>query len=327
MCGSNPTACATLNTNHNIMENTIVKEIHSSFSTAQEQLLKHAEQILEAAGNEDALKAGVKLKSLGFHQTQNVKALSDEEQERAAEMKELLEVYQKIAPQYKFITDRKRIEICKKYGLVMASVERFTGEIPEKNVQDIINFQILDEKYLKEKDPLTWKRTPIPEMSTRHLKNVINYFHRDHRIMENSGEMQHIFHGFIRELAKRDELEIRDHDDPGLYGGCDKWFRSKGSRVDFNSRILEDEDVVPSMYIVSDIGQLDENKAALDEEKMYLSEKLFWENKWEEDQQRRQLMMQEDPIVLAEVKGGFLVVTAWGGPEASDPDIKSERRN
>ncbi len=33
-----------------------------------------------------------------------------------------------------------------------------------------------------------------------------------------------------------------------------------------------------------------------------------------------------DPIVLAKVQGGYLVVTAWGD-EASDPDVVQPRRN
>ena len=33
-----------------------------------------------------------------------------------------------------------------------------------------------------------------------------------------------------------------------------------------------------------------------------------------------------DPVVLKEVKGGFLIVTAWGD-EASDPNVVNEINN
>lgn len=309
------------------MENTIVKEIHSSFTAAQEQLLVEAKQLLDASGNPEKVQSSVQLSKLGFSQSENVKILSDKEQKRAAEIKHYLDKYKKIAPQYRFITDEKRIEICKKYGLVMADVERFTGQIPDKNVQDIVNFKVLDDSCLKTKTPIKWKDVPVTEMSSRHLVNAIAYMSRDSRTNIKEGHLKIVFEAFVREAARRGELDLMRHDNPEDYGGCDMYFYPSGGRVDIHSSILEPQDKLPKMYIVSDIGQLDETKALLDEEKMYLSEEKFWDQRREEEEQRRQLMMQEDPIVLAEVEGGFLIVTAWGGPEASDPDVVQPNHN
>jgi len=37
-------------------------------------------------------------------------------------------------------------------------------------------------------------------------------------------------------------------------------------------------------------------------------------------------LVKDDPIVLQRVKGGYLIVTAWG-PEANDSEIKNAKYN
>ena len=125
----------------------IIKEIHDSFSKAEETLLQDAKKVLACKNNKEKYD---KLSALGFTGSKNVRSLSDEEIKKAEDIIELQKKYTIIAPKYRFITEAKRIELCKKYGIVLADVERFTGDIPEKNVQDIIDFRISDESYLSE---------------------------------------------------------------------------------------------------------------------------------------------------------------------------------
>jgi hypothetical protein len=47
-------------------------------------------------------------------------------------------------PMYKFITEGSVKKICEKYGLVYGAVIRYTGSVPDKNLNHIENFKIDD---------------------------------------------------------------------------------------------------------------------------------------------------------------------------------------
>jgi len=49
--------------------------------------------------------------------------------------------YRERYPLHKIITKDKVEEICKKYGLLMAELHRFVGDVPENKVNDIIQFK------------------------------------------------------------------------------------------------------------------------------------------------------------------------------------------
>lgn len=123
-----------------------IEEIHEDFDSAQEKLLTEAKDILKSADKKTMkrIKLADKVKNLGFTRSKTVEDLreiSDEigEKEKLAK---LIEHYSVHYPTYKFITQDKLREICKKYGLVFGEAEWFVGEIPEKNMQDMVNFKV-----------------------------------------------------------------------------------------------------------------------------------------------------------------------------------------
>lgn len=284
----------------------IIQEIHNSFSIAEKQLLKQAEKVISDRNNPDIDKLAI----LGFRKSKNVIGLSPESIRKAVEFIELQKIYTIIAPKYKFITEEKRIEICKRYGIVMADVERFIGEIPDKNVQDIIDFKISDGKYLVNSKAITgYKSYKFSEMTNEHLYNAIGKF-----MYLTDPHWKSLIEPLIAEYYKRNPKDFKPLGEQS-WKDKDTYFYIRGSRVDVSIDKIRNysSSTNPEFYIVSNIEQLDTTKAVVDEN-MYLSTELW------SQQENMRLLQEQDPIVLAKVKGGYLVVTAWGN-EASDNEV------
>lgn len=134
-----------------VYKGNIIEEIHNTFYTEVDRLLAEAgirkpEELLKTSELEKA----EKLKQLGFIQTKNVKDLELKESElkksrEENSKKELTEAIQYFSvkyPQYKFITEESVKKICEKYNLVYATVDRYIGDVPEKNLQHMLDFKI-----------------------------------------------------------------------------------------------------------------------------------------------------------------------------------------
>ena len=138
----------------------VIAEIHESFDTASEKLLKEAKEIL--AGSYDTEK-GERLKAIGFVSAKKVveaeKAISDKRKNK--ELASLIEYYQMYYPNNKFITEEKTKEICQKYGLLCADTKYYISDVPEKNLSEIEAFKLRDDDM--EKINYNWyeiERTP-----------------------------------------------------------------------------------------------------------------------------------------------------------------------
>lgn len=293
----------------------IVKEIHASFSEAQDKIVAEVKRILN--NDEESTK---RLASLGFTSAKNTKVLDPVEKKKMEELIELQSKYTEIAPFYKFITEERRLEICKKYGILMAPVEAFIGEIPQKNVEAIVNFKIADNSYLTNvEDTDIWvtkdeKRMPISQIGSEHLYNIIKYF-----MFRSVKPTQ--YQRVINEYAKRiphDLIKLNSTERKGTdFTHC---FYIGGTRIDATvvPKDYMGNVVNPKMYIVSDIAQLNIKDYALDADKMFLSRDLKLQQEAEE---KLRLLREEDPIVLVSVKGGYLVVTAWGAEAEEARDL------
>lgn len=116
----------------------LIAEIHAEFDTAQDRLLKEAKKVLNDV-NTNVIGIAERLKSIGFKNTPTAK--------RGAEVKEklvkskdeatLIEYYAQTYPFLKFLTESELDRICKKYNLIYAPSDRYTEEVPEKNLRDI----------------------------------------------------------------------------------------------------------------------------------------------------------------------------------------------
>ena len=149
------------NSNIDILENTstiiqdtksnneVVQEIHDSYDKAHEDILSWANNIIAQANTEDINK-GERLAKLGFINT--IKAKFSEKEiklkKEAKEKADLINYYNIHYPFNKFITREQVAQINKKYNLVCVTADCYLMDIPEKNLQEIENFKIKNNKDL-----------------------------------------------------------------------------------------------------------------------------------------------------------------------------------
>lgn len=130
----------------------IVEEIHHSFNNEIDNILAEANisKSLETINAELKNKATA-LQSLGFFNTQEVKDIQ-EQIKKNKEAQEINKAKQQIIqdikyfqdkyPHYRIITKEAIDRICNKYGLAYAAVRFYTGTVPQKNLNDLMNFKI-----------------------------------------------------------------------------------------------------------------------------------------------------------------------------------------
>lgn len=118
----------------------VIAEIHEAFDTASEKLLNDAKKILSGQYDFDK---GDRLRLLGF--TKAKKAVEAAkiiyEKQQSDRIAALIEYYRIHFPNNKFITEEMVKEICQKYGLLLARIENFIGDVPEKNITEIESFK------------------------------------------------------------------------------------------------------------------------------------------------------------------------------------------
>lgn len=139
----------------------LVQEIHETFNTEVERLLEMAGVTLPDTTNKTVIERGTRLHSLGF--TSSKDALECRKEIRSAEqieqenikrdrLKRAILYFQQKYPHYKFIDSDGIARICKKYGLIHAPCNRYTGVVPEKNIREMESFKIND-------DDICWQET------------------------------------------------------------------------------------------------------------------------------------------------------------------------
>lgn len=134
-----------------------VKEIHADFDTAQDRIVAEAERIINSPRQEIIFKANI-LNALGFTSVEAA-VIGRNFEGNVRQQKELLglvESYQQRYPFNQFITEKEVERLCKKYGLVFGPADRFTGDIPEKNLDEIANFKLLEEDMENEYSHSDW---------------------------------------------------------------------------------------------------------------------------------------------------------------------------
>lgn len=135
--------------------NEIIEEIHETFYTEVNRLLESAKiQNSLETGKQSLIQKQERLKALGFTNTQEVKEAElelkrlEELRQNNEEKKTLVEAINYFSfkyPHYKFITEESVKNICAKYNLVYGEISRYTGTVPDKNLEHIENFKIMEE--------------------------------------------------------------------------------------------------------------------------------------------------------------------------------------
>ena len=125
----------------------VIEEIHNAFDIAADQALAEANRILSQKSDPEEIALGEKLVKAGFTNVplaakvaEKIKA--DEEAKKRANV---VRIYQGAYPQYKFIFLDQVVSICEKYGLVMGTADQYKGDIPKKNINEILAFDVLSE--------------------------------------------------------------------------------------------------------------------------------------------------------------------------------------
>lgn len=114
----------------------IVDRIHNEFNAASDALMAEAKRLTENVNTEKA----DRLKRVGFVNVPEVKKL--EEIKVTSDLATLVEHYSMKYPNNKFITESQVMAICKKYKLVCAPIESYTGFVPETKLEMIERFRI-----------------------------------------------------------------------------------------------------------------------------------------------------------------------------------------
>ncbi len=123
-------------------EQTLVREIHNAFDTAEDRLLKQADNLLAELNIETDSNIHRKAElasEIGFTNVPIVKR-SKEIKEKVVETKdqaELIRYYKQTYPFQKFLTESELDFICNKYNLVYAPISNYIEDVPEKNLKEI----------------------------------------------------------------------------------------------------------------------------------------------------------------------------------------------
>lgn len=128
-----------------------IEAIHNEFDAAGQRLVEEAKLILS---NQQLDEKGERLSKLGFTNSKAAtknKKIKEENMERQMnyekkkEASKWVEYYGQWYPNSKFITKEIVEEICKKYNLLCGDVDRYTGDVPLKNVQEMEQFRLRQE--------------------------------------------------------------------------------------------------------------------------------------------------------------------------------------
>lgn len=136
----------------------LIAEIHNEFDTAQDRLLKQAEEIILSATAPFISKEaeiGERLAKVGFVNTPFAKEFESLNKKRdesrtlvvkTSEQANLITYYKSAYPFLKFLTEEELNRICTKYNLIHAPVKNYIKHVPEKNLKDIERAQSLKDK-------------------------------------------------------------------------------------------------------------------------------------------------------------------------------------
>lgn len=288
------------------MEQVITAEqIHKDFYGAEERLYVEAIGLSKGSLVNSSSKSD-RLKKIGFGKAKPIKddQILQEKRKVAGHMIHVIEYFRTYYPQYKFITEAEVKILCEKYGLLLGDASSYTGDMPEKNLQDIEKFKLRKEDW-KEKIVFEWLNT-VGMQIERPL-----FFQEPRRSPFDSD----VF-GYVQYQSRqtgRLEAEIR--------------------RMEYESQARQMEAQLARWPLQYAIG-VDPYKKG--EEKKEYEQPAFKICAPKQDFDTRGFVVQDgykliyDPIVLQPVSkegiGGYLIVTAWGD-EAKDEVVTNPINN
>lgn len=121
----------------------VVEDIHNEFFTAGDNILQEATCLLKELETKDLAK-GKRLAALGFGKTREAVVAVETENKLATtkEIADLVMYYRINYPNNKFITEEQVKAICEKYGLVCGETNMYKGFVPESKLSLIEKFKL-----------------------------------------------------------------------------------------------------------------------------------------------------------------------------------------
>lgn len=255
-----------------------VMEIHHEFETASDKLLENAYNIINSQPKVNESKVE-RLKKFGFKQVKEIEEVTKviEATSLSKEQIQLIQYYKQNYPFNKFITEKQVKEICHKYNLVCGDVNRFTGFVPDANLNDLEKFR------LKDKDITV------------------------QGVLWGSGLKKEIYSITLDTyniLLKNKQIKGEDKDN---LDGDQRWCHASDLNIEGGYNYFDNIEK-SKLQICASIKDMDIKGLELVE-----GYKL----------QKPHI---PDPVILQPIKGGYLIITAWGD-EASDPLVVNEINN
>ncbi len=122
----------------------IIEQIHTEFRTEVDRLSHYAStKTLDKKLKEKA----ETLENLGFKKAKGVKEneIQKKDNFEKTKLEEAIAHFNFYYPQNKFITEDSVKKICKKYGLILGTVDKYIGEVPDDKLKEIANFKVREE--------------------------------------------------------------------------------------------------------------------------------------------------------------------------------------
>lgn len=302
------------------------QEIHKAVFSAEEELLKEAQTILDSVKSDSELGKPKypkeeedllnKLLELGFtkqpqavelqkkiDQYKEKKALYDQEREAAKQVSKLVQYYQS-KYKNKFITIDSIKSICNRFGLLFAPIQMYSAEIPLKNMREIAHFNCdIEDKLLL---------TTI-SCDDREFYSLVN---------EKKASSRYSYETTVKILLPefKSRWSIPNHalDDYEL-----KEFGARAIKEKYGIKVsswrinLVSQEKVKTTDLTNAMMIAPKNKFTIPED--YIVENGF-------EVGYRKVVEIKDPVVLQPVKGGYLIVSAWGFEETL-PEISGSPKN
>lgn len=222
---------------------------------------------------------------------------------------------------YKFILKEQLMRVCEKYNLFVRSIEHFAGDIPEKNIQDMMNFRAFLKDLFIPDDQLMivylakigfsvqgFDANTKPFLLSKEYQKIIN---RDReRVLKN-------FYSFL-DLNELGTSRLQDI--PELMGSIRERIANKlfDGNMETYVRSIEWKNM-PDPLSYLEIAAVPS---------------LFAAGAWEKGNER--ILSQEqlqatgqvdlDPIVMLRNPKGYIIITAWGD-EANDELVVNQNMN
>lgn len=279
-------------------------EIHNAVFSAQDSLINSMEERIAEANmvlNKGSDKDEVldMLMRIGFTSQKDVKKFVDDKKkeevakEESEKSSKLLKHINRLSLHYgkKFIDHRSVVDVCSRFGLMCAPISMYNAEIPEENMREIADFKIY-----------VYDVAPVIEI--RYRKDIMD----DRKALSINGYPMPLIKGG----SVLDKQFIKDEKDTIIsYIGEDKYNEVIGSKlVDVYVTTQEADGTAKG---IAQFNSVEVGYCNLKGGMM-----IAPPHKFDVPQKKKGFFFKpdeveiKDPVVLQPVRGGYLIVSAWG---------------